>query len=154
MVVLVKSKVKPKEKSKKKLSLYNPNSRENKIKRIFLAFIYLVLAVYFGKSEYSNIEYRINYLQKTLPIEDQNKLIPILKLIVNNLFSFGSQDRWQTIFLLMEVVYLLNYTSKTYKILKKSNNENLKLSIQNITMDIIISKIVNFFFAPLRKRSV
>lgn len=152
MVVLVKSKVKSKEKSKNKL--YDPNSRENKNKRIFLSFIYLILAVYFGTSQYADIDKRINYLQKTLPIEDKNKLIPILRLIVNNIFSLGSQDKWQTIFLLIEVIHLLNYTTKTYNILKKSNNENLKLSIQNITIDIIVTKIANFIYDPLKNSSV
>lgn len=152
MVVLIKSK--DKSKSKKKLSLYNPNSKKNKIKGIFLSFIYLVLAVYFGQSEYKDIQIRINIIQRSLPVEDQNRILPILNLIVQNIFSVYSQDKFISLSIVFRIIVLLNTALLTYNILRYSNNENLSLSIQKIITEIIFYKIINYFVTPIQERSI
>lgn len=156
MVVLIKSKdkLKDKSKSKKKLSLYNPNSKKNKIKGIFLSFIYLVLAVYYGQREYKDIQIRIDLIQKSLPIEDQNRILPILRLIVQNIFSVYSQNRFITLSIVFRIILLLNTALLTYNVLRDSNNENLSLSIQKITAEIIFYKIIDYFATPIEARSI
>lgn len=152
MVVLIKSK--DKSKSKKKLSLYNPKSKKNKIKGIFLSFIYLVLAVYLGQREYKDIQIRIDIIQRSLHVEEQNRILPILRLIVQNIFSVYSQNRFITLSIVFRIMILLNTSLLTYNVLRYSNNENLNLSIQKIIAEIIFYKIIDFFASPIEARLI
>lgn len=155
MVVILKSKDKLKSKEKDKIkskkSLYNPNSKKNKVKGILLSFVYLVLSVYLGQREYKDIKFRISSIQKSLPIEEQNRVLPILNLIIYNIFSIRSQNRYLTIDLMFRVMSFFYTANLTYNVIRYSNNENLKLSIENVTIQILFYKILDFFINDIRQ---